>query len=186
MVLAVRHTPLRQRVRLLLGATGSAITRLAIGWRVSCAARLAAPAVIDRLVAQLALDGREQALAIDAGSGLMSAALRRSLTAGSIQHLVLERAETGELPFADDTFDLVASRLGLPGRADPARQTHHVQELVRVLRPGGRLLVVDANHTEHGTRMLVANGLCSAERHPGSPLTLPRLDVLTARKPLRS
>src|SRR3954447_5955337 len=57
---------------------------------------------------------------------------------GSPAKVVPAAAE--ELPFADDSFDTVVSTLVLCGVAD---QTRSLQEIGRVLRPGGRLFFVE-------------------------------------------
>jgi ubiquinone/menaquinone biosynthesis C-methylase UbiE len=51
-----------------------------------------------------------------------------------------ERADVLALPFDDATFDLVTSRYSAHHYADPARA---LAEAARVLRPGGRMLLVD-------------------------------------------
>lgn len=62
-----------------------------------------------------------------------AAARRRGLG-----HLVrTERADVGDLPFEDDSFDLVVTFTGLHCFPDPHRA---IEEMARVLRPGGRLI----------------------------------------------
>jgi arsenite methyltransferase len=52
------------------------------------------------------------------------------------------------LPFPDDSFDLIVSNVVMHSlKTNPDRDTA-IDEAVRVLRPGGRLLVADL----HGTR----------------------------------
>ena len=53
-------------------------------------------------------------------------------------HLVrAERADVGDLPFDDGSFDLVVTFTGLHCFPDPHRA---IEEMARVLRPGGRLI----------------------------------------------
>lgn len=59
------------------------------------------------------------------------------------------RATAEELPFADGTFDTVVSTLVLCTVSDPARA---ISEIVRVLRPGGRLLFCEHVEAEAGWR----------------------------------
>jgi SAM-dependent methyltransferase len=56
------------------------------------------------------------------------------------------RVVTGDatsLPFRDDVFDVVLSSMAIHNIEDPTRRNRSLSEIVRVLRPGGRLAVVD-------------------------------------------
>jgi ubiquinone/menaquinone biosynthesis C-methylase UbiE len=53
---------------------------------------------------------------------------------------ILQQANAHELPFGDDEFDSVVCTFGLCTIPDPYRA---VDEMIRVLRPGGRLILVD-------------------------------------------
>jgi SAM-dependent methyltransferase len=55
------------------------------------------------------------------------------------------RASGSALPFGDDSFDLVTSVAVLHHIADPADVRQSLAEMVRVVRPGGRVLVWDHN-----------------------------------------
>ncbi len=50
-----------------------------------------------------------------------------------------QQAPHSDLPFRDATFDVVVGELGLAATSDPANA---IQELVRVARPGGRVVLV--------------------------------------------
>jgi ubiquinone/menaquinone biosynthesis C-methylase UbiE len=65
--------------------------------------------------------------------------LKRRTTAEDIDAMVL-RAPAEDLPFDDDSFDTVVSTLVLCGVDDQARAA---REIRRVLRAGGRLIVVE-------------------------------------------
>lgn len=100
------------------------------------------------------------ALDVAAGTGIVSRALAPEVTrvtavdstdamvaegrqrAAAEGHANLEfvSGSAEDLPFADDAFSLVVTRFSLHHFADPAPA---VAEMVRVLRPGGRLVVKD-------------------------------------------
>lgn len=61
----------------------------------------------------------------------------------------LERAPAEELPFEDESFDTVVSTLVLCTVGDPERA---IDEVARVLRPGGRLLFLEHVRAEQGWR----------------------------------
>jgi ubiquinone/menaquinone biosynthesis C-methylase UbiE len=58
----------------------------------------------------------------------------------------VERAQAESLPFPDGTFDTVVSTLVLCTVEDPGRA---LAEIIRVLRPGGRLLFIEHLRSEH-------------------------------------
>jgi SAM-dependent methyltransferase len=62
-----------------------------------------------------------------------------------IRNARFEIADALRLPFEANTFDLVLTRLALHHMPDPRRA---VQEMARVLRPGGRLGVFDITTSE--------------------------------------
>jgi ubiquinone/menaquinone biosynthesis C-methylase UbiE len=73
-------------------------------------------------------------------------AMRQNPVAAGSWKLVQAGAE--ELPFADAGFDTVVCTYVLCTVPDPARAIH---EILRVLRPGGRLLFLEHIHAGEGT-----------------------------------
>jgi ubiquinone/menaquinone biosynthesis C-methylase UbiE len=112
------------------------------------------------LVEAAALNGTEQVLDMGCGAGhtaLAVAPLAASVVAvdltpqmlGVAEALATERgvanitfrlADVSALPFEDASFDVVTCRFSAHHYAKPAKA---VQETARVLRPGGRFLLVD-------------------------------------------
>jgi SAM-dependent methyltransferase/catechol 2,3-dioxygenase-like lactoylglutathione lyase family enzyme len=70
----------------------------------------------------------------------MLAQARAFLTAKDVTNAEYVIADAERLPFLDGAFDLVTVRIAPHHYADPALA---VREMARVLRPGGRLVVVD-------------------------------------------
>lgn len=75
---------------------------------------------------------------LDLSSGMLD--LARDRAAGLGRAVTLREGSAHELPFADATFDTVVCTFGLCAIPDPATA---VAEMARVLRPGGRLVLVD-------------------------------------------
>jgi ubiquinone/menaquinone biosynthesis C-methylase UbiE len=66
----------------------------------------------------------------------------------------LHTADMTRLPFAAGAFDVVVSSLALHNIPTAAARRAALDEAVRVLRPGGRLLIVDLAFTRgHATRL---------------------------------
>jgi SAM-dependent methyltransferase len=77
---------------------------------------------------------------LDASSEMLAAAAARGESGGVA--LDLRVGNAGSLPFDDGAFDLVRSERTLQWVEDPARA---VREMVRVLRPGGRICITDTD-----------------------------------------
>jgi len=78
-------------------------------------------------------------IGIDASRAMLALA-RARLSRPGLQHCTVRQADMYRLPFPDGAFDLAVLQMVLHYAEDPAAA---VAEAARVLRPGGRLLVVD-------------------------------------------
>jgi ubiquinone/menaquinone biosynthesis C-methylase UbiE len=70
---------------------------------------------------------------------LIAEAERYMRTAGLGDVVSFQAASPDDLPFRDETFDVVVGEVGLAGRVDPKDA---IRELVRVTRPGGQVVLV--------------------------------------------
>lgn len=78
-------------------------------------------------------------VALDAVERMLEQGVEQARTSG-LRNIVFQRGEALALPYPDDIFDLVVTRLSLHHMSDP-RQA--VTEMVRVCRPGGRVVLAD-------------------------------------------
>jgi ArsR family transcriptional regulator len=79
-------------------------------------------------------------IAVDGSAEMLDTATRRLRDAGDLDNVELRQGELEALPIADATLDAAILVLVLHYVPDPARA---LAEVTRVLRPGGRLLIVD-------------------------------------------
>lgn len=140
--------------------------------------------------------GHETVLDVGCGRGLMLVGAARRLTIGTAVGVDLWRAEdqtgnrpdaalenarregvadrvrveTGDmraLPFADASFDAVLSHWVVHNLPDAVDRARALDEMLRVLRPGGTLVLADiANHEEYRDR-LAARGLTATTMDDG-------------------
>jgi SAM-dependent methyltransferase len=128
---------------------------------------------------------------VDQSGNAVEATRRNAAAEGVADRVELHTANMMALPFEDDSFDLVLSSLAIhniPGRAGREKA---IDEAVRVLRPGGRLLVVDVRGTRQYAARLAKTGMSDVRRRAlgwrfwwGGPWAAIRL-VVTATKPER-
>jgi len=153
--------------------------------------------VWQREIDALALTGSERVLDLGCGTGAVLLTVARRLTTGRATGLDLWRpgdqsqnsesatrrnaeAEgladridlvTGDMravPFEDASFDLVVSSLAVHNVPGEEGRTLAVTEALRVLRPGGRLLLADALHAdEYAATLREAGALDVAVRSLG-------------------
>lgn len=172
------------------------------------------PRLLDRLVNEASISGDEAVLDIGCGRGrlLVNAAHRLSTgvavgvdvwstrdqsgndPAATMANLraegVSSRAHliTGtalHLPFPDQSFDRVVSSLVFHNIAGSNAREQAIEEVARVLRPGGRAAILDLAHTAAYDRVLVRCGLATCRRGLFG-LPLPAGTVVATKEPSAS
>jgi SAM-dependent methyltransferase len=87
-----------------------------------------------------------------------------------------------EMPFPDATFDVIVSNLCLHNIYDRPTRLRALEQIVRVLKPGGMAILSDYKLTGEYADHLKNAGL-TVERRWGNPLyTFPPLRIVVARK----
>ncbi|MFB9450281.1 class I SAM-dependent methyltransferase [Dactylosporangium vinaceum] len=90
--------------------------------------------------------------------------LRNAELEGVAGRVEVHTCDITRLPFPDRSFDVVVSSFVIHNIAAAAGRQAAIDEAVRVLRPGGRLAVVDLLHTGTYVDRLRALGLSTAAR----------------------
>ena len=144
----------------------------------------------------LALRGDEQALDLGCGRGAVLIAVAGRLTtgratgadlwrsvdqsgnaeavtranaaaAGVADRVSLDTADITALPYPDESFDLIVSSLVIHNIHPAPGRPAALDEALRVLRPGGRLVIADINATRSYRSHLVERGLSTTLRPLG-------------------
>jgi arsenite methyltransferase len=98
-------------------------------------------------------------------SGNSAEATRRNAVAVGVADCVdLCTADMAALPFANDRFDVVVSSLAVHNIKARAGRERVIDEAVRVLRPGGRLLIADIFGTSRYRARVVQLGMTDVVR----------------------
>jgi arsenite methyltransferase len=103
---------------------------------------------------------------VDLSGNRPEATRENARRAGVADRVEVKDADAQQLPFADASFDVVISSLvlhNIPSR-DGRRQA--VREIGRVLKPGGRVALLDLRHTSDYVAVLRQCGLTDARRTP--------------------
>jgi SAM-dependent methyltransferase len=166
----------------------------------------------DRLLDQLPWRGDEWVLDVGCGRGLLLIGAAKRLSTGRAVGLdvwrrqdqagndpaatmanaqaegVAERVElcdgdARQLPFNEQTFDVVVSSMALHNLPGSAGRAAAVDEIVRVLKPAGRVAILDFRNTAQYAAALAAAGFGDVHRSQRRFGMYPPVRVLTATKP---
>ena len=175
--------------------------------------RVAKPKIRDRVLDSIPWRGDENVLDVGCGRGLFligaakrlttgkatgvdiwqaedlsgnSAAKRRcgnAKTEGVAERIKIETADARKLPFAANSFDVVVSSLALHNIPSSQERTKALNEIARVLKPGGYLAIFDIFHTGEYAKTFRQIGFHEVQLSPMTFLWCVPTRTLTARKP---
>jgi arsenite methyltransferase len=161
----------------------------------------------ERLLDRITWAGTEQVLDVGCGRGLMLIGAARRLGSGTAtgidvwqsedlsgnhadavlenirrscltQNVRVETADMRRMPFAAESFDVIVSRAAIHNLYQPADRAQALSEIVRVLKPGGHVLIDDIRHIGEYAALFSRAG-CRDVRRYGSPVAAALLAVLT-------
>jgi ubiquinone/menaquinone biosynthesis C-methylase UbiE len=92
------------------------------------------------------------------------AALDNARLEGMLDRVEVKEGDVRQLPFADASFDVAVSNFVVHEVNNRAERERMLREMVRVLKPGGRLALVDFIFTGECVRVLHDIGIADAKR----------------------
>lgn len=168
----------------------------------------------DRLLDGLALGGDERVLDVGCGRGLLligaakrlprgravgidlwqkrdqsgndpAATLANARAEGVAERVDIQTGDMREMPFETGSFDAVVSSFAIHNVPGAAGRAKALAEIVRVLKPGGRLALLDVRCTRAYARILRQDlGMADVARSCLKfPFSVTPARVLTARRP---
>jgi arsenite methyltransferase len=165
----------------------------------------------DKVINSIPWRGDEKVLDVGCGRGLMLIAAAKRLRSGNASGIDLWRkadqsgnsreatsqnvrlenvgdrvelwdGDARSLPFTDDSFDVVLSSWALHNIYDRTGRETSIREIVRVLKPGGRLAIIDIRHTREYAKVLQESRFRNVRRsNPKFLFVIPTF-TLTATK----
>lgn len=168
--------------------------------------------VRDRLLERIPWRGDEQVLDVGCGHGLMligaalrlktgkaigvdlwqqedqasnsaAATLENARLEGVGDRVAVQDGDMRKLPFADATFDVILSSWAIHNIYDHPGREQALGEIIRVLKPGGRVAIVDIRHSAEYADYFRSCGLGQVERSwPNFVFVIPSFAV-TGNKP---
>src|SRR3546814_14905448 len=101
---------------------------------------------------------------------------------GVSERVEVRTADARDLPFDAGSFDVVISSWALHNIAGRDERQRALIEIVRVLKPGGRLLLIDIRHGHEHAEILCECGMAAVKGSAPSFLLVIPTRVITANK----
>ncbi len=95
---------------------------------------------------------------VDLGGNRPRAPLENARREGVEGRVVVATADMRRLPFPAGTFDLIVSRAAIHNLYESADRRRAIEEIARVLEPGGTAVISDIRHIEDYARAFGAKG----------------------------
>ncbi|WP_221568381.1 class I SAM-dependent methyltransferase [Alkalihalobacillus sp. TS-13] len=90
--------------------------------------------------------------------------LQNAETEGVKDQIEVQTADARNLPFEDETFDAVATSLTIHTIPDPDERQKALEEIVRIIKPDGRVAIMDFMYVEEYPAILGKAGLKEIEK----------------------
>lgn len=119
---------------------------------------------------------------VDQMNNSRDATLANAEAEGVTDRVEVRDGDMRSLPFADSSIDAVVSSLAIHNLKTEADRDAAIGEIVRVLKPGGRVGILDIANVSHYALVLEKSGMTMTTRGSFSPWIFPPARVVVATK----
>jgi arsenite methyltransferase len=95
---------------------------------------------------------------VDQGNNSAEATIENARREGVFERVEIKNADARELPFAENSFDVILSSFVIHNISGAAERDRAIREIARVLKPGGQLALADIRHTSAYVKTLRSLG----------------------------
>jgi SAM-dependent methyltransferase len=131
-------------------------------------------------------DGRAMGLDLwsqqDLADNRSTATMENARIEGVEQRVQIHNGDMREMPFGDGTFDAIVASNSIHNIYDREGRRKAIEQIVRVLKPGGQVALLDIRHTAEYAEDLRAAGMQNVERSGLTFWIFPPVRVVTGRK----
>lgn len=103
----------------------------------------------------------------DQSGNAMATAQQNAVAEGVAERIELHTADMRQLPFENDSFDLIVSSVAIHNIGARTGRDQAIDEAWRVLRPGGQLLIADISKSRRYRQRLIELGATVVRRNLG-------------------
>lgn len=183
-----------------VGFLGMAIALIVVGFVMWWSSKFGKVREREKLLSKISWRGDEQVLDIGCGRGLLLIGAAKRLTTGKAtgidiwqredlsgnkpeatlenarrenvaERVKIETADMRKMPFPDASFDVVISRAAIHNLYSVDGRAAAIQEIARVLKPGGLALIDDIRHFRQYAAVFTDNG-CDVRRISSAAVTM--------------
>lgn len=94
-----------------------------------------------------------------------AATLANAAANGVVDRVELVTGDMSQMDFPDDTFDVVTASVAIQNIKDAARRERTIREILRVTKPGGRIVIADIQYSHQYVAVLREAGAREVSRH---------------------
>jgi arsenite methyltransferase len=120
---------------------------------------------------------------VDQGHNSAEAALRNARLENVADRVEVRNGDMRTLPFPDASIDAVVANLSIHNISSRGGRREAIAEIVRVLKPGGQIALMDFKHVGQYVKDLQRCGIANARRSGFSFWIFPPVRIATGRKP---